>query len=44
MEGLLAGIDHVAVYPDDIRLMGLTQAQQLRTLELVMSRLEGAWL
>ncbi|KAL7859591.1 hypothetical protein SRHO_G00147380 [Serrasalmus rhombeus] len=44
MEGLLAGIDHVAVYLDDILLTGVTQAQHLRTLDLVLSRLEEAGL
>ncbi|KAL7825671.1 hypothetical protein SRHO_G00334090 [Serrasalmus rhombeus] len=44
MEGLLAGIDHVAVYLDDILLAGVTQAQHLRTLDLVLSRLEEAGL
>ncbi|KAL2095791.1 hypothetical protein ACEWY4_007939 [Coilia grayii] len=44
MEGLLAGIDHVVVYLDDILLTGVSEDQHLRTLDLVLSRLEEAGL
>lgn len=44
MEGLLAGIDHVTVYLDDILLTGLSEDQHLRTLDLVLFQPEGAGL
>lgn len=42
MDNLLQGIDHVAVYIDDILVTGRTEEEHLRTLDEILTRLEKA--
>ena len=44
MENILQGIPHVVVYLDDIILTGVTKAQHLETLDVVLGRLVEAGL
>ncbi|KAJ8346679.1 hypothetical protein SKAU_G00280800 [Synaphobranchus kaupii] len=44
MEGLLAGIDYVAIYLDDLLITGSNHQQHLETLQAVLTRLEEAGL
>ena len=42
MENLLQGLEHVAVYIDDILITGCTEEEHLKTLDEVLTRLERA--
>ena len=42
MENLLQGLEHVAVYIDDILITGCTEEEHLKTLDEVFTRLERA--
>ena len=44
MENLLQGIPHVAVYLDDVLITGSNDDEHLKTLNLVLSKLESAGL
>ena len=42
MDNLLKGIPHVTVYLDDIVVTGITEAEHLKNLEMVLQRLQEA--